>query len=295
MRHLLRELAATTRYSIADSTITVGEPTPLDNRPPWLQESEREIAELLSTSAPSSSTKAPTLLRPEGMIRGPHSTINWKDVSAVSESSRKITNSGQMKVIGFVHSFTTGSLIPVESVLEAEATILFDHAPAVKHLQSQPCRLPYKLFGTSRHTTPDLLVEAGSRKLYVEVKPYRIASRPESIAKYEAIAIGAATQQARYYVITERTIRAQPRLQQVRALRRHALHPIALDKAEALLRQIPHMPDHIELGALKSLTGSRCIELQAVLAALAYWDRVRIQGFPLRPQSLISQTKENSQ
>lgn len=81
---------------------------------------------------------------------------------------------------GWWWSSTTTSLIQYESLLERERLLAADFDRDVVAIASQPFGITGQLRGAKRHHVPDyLLVGADGTATVVDVKPVRLATRPE--------------------------------------------------------------------------------------------------------------------
>lgn len=138
-------------------------------------------------------------------------------------SSRKITNRGGRKVISL---FPTkhGHSVWCESLNELYFAHLLDVDPEVLDFEEQPFPLHYSLEGKRHRHTPDFLVKKKDKSLY-QVKPHEIAISAEWQEKFCAIALEAKRQGYEFEVITDRWIKQEPRLTNVRILRRYCTEP----------------------------------------------------------------------
>lgn len=144
---------------------------------------------------------------------------------------RRITNFGR-KVIGKFPSVKTGRAVWWESPLERDYVHLLEFDPDVVCYREQPLRIRYILDNTAHTYTPDFLVErASGRKQIIEVKPEEIAVSPEYQRFSRAISHVCEKDGFEFVTATDKTVRLQPRLDNVKILHRYS--------------RVPILPDHI--------------------------------------------------
>ena len=116
-------------------------------------------------------------------------------------------------------SYKSGSIVHCESAQEEEAVARFEACPSVTRITAQPVRITYEHEGKKRNTTPDFkLTLVDGLEIYVEVKHTTQAMTMADVL--EARAVGSAAQGLDYYVITDRWIRVEPLLENIRILQR---------------------------------------------------------------------------
>ena len=116
-------------------------------------------------------------------------------------------------------SFKSGAIVRCESSQEEEAVARFEACPSVTKITAQPVRITYMHEGKQRRTTPDFkLTLDDGLEIYVEVKHTTQAMTMADVL--EARAVGSAAQGLDYYVITDRWIRVEPLLENIRILQR---------------------------------------------------------------------------
>lgn len=134
---------------------------------------------------------------------------------------RKVVTRRGKRVRGYFPSSKTRLMIAWESVLERDALALIELSSAVVRIESQPMEFLYWDPNSDKERSyfPDFRVELRSGDaLILEVKPTRILNRPDERARFKTVAAEfAATGQA-FRIITDETIRLQPRLSSMRTL-----------------------------------------------------------------------------
>jgi len=116
-------------------------------------------------------------------------------------------------------SFKSGAIVHCESTQEEEAVARFEACPSVTKITAQPVRIAYMHEGKQRRTTPDFkLTLDDGLDVYVEIKHTTQALTMAAVLK--ARAVGSAAQGLDYRVITDRWIRVEPLLENIRILQR---------------------------------------------------------------------------
>jgi len=113
------------------------------------------------------------------------------------------------------------TMIYCESAQEDEALVRFEACPSVNTVHAQAIKVPYTVGTKVRPSTPDFkLGLIDGKTVLVEVKNSHQAKRPDVSEKLSAVASAAAGLGYQYYVVTERWIRFQPVLENLRILAR---------------------------------------------------------------------------
>lgn len=113
------------------------------------------------------------------------------------------------------------TMVYCESPQEDEAQMRFEACPSVISVRSQSMKVHYADGRKVRRGTPDFeLGLVNGKKILVEVKNSRQARRPEVAEKLSAVAAAAAELGYPYHLVTERWIRFQPVLENLRLLAR---------------------------------------------------------------------------
>lgn len=140
---------------------------------------------------------------------------------------RKIVNRGSTtKVIGKFPSLKMGKTVWFESQIERDYIYLLEFDGDVLSYQEQPERVRYTREGRTHTYTPDFLVRRTDGEQLVEVKPEEQLAREENVALFRSIAPVIREQGREFLVVTDRIIRAQPRLENIKLLWRYARVPI---------------------------------------------------------------------
>jgi TnsA endonuclease N terminal len=151
---------------------------------------------------------------------------------------RKITNGGK-KVIGLFPSIKMGRMIGWESQLERDCLFLIEMDPDVYWYEEQPKKITYYVEGKAHTYTPDLLVLRRSRDIaqLVAVKSKEKAESEEWQSFFDIVRpICQDKYGYEYLVVTDREIRIQPRLNNIKLIYKYArtgittAHQICLHK-----------------------------------------------------------------
>lgn len=156
-------------------------------------------------------------------------------------------NTGTLKNIGKFPSLKNKSTVWFESHLERDFIYLTEFDKNVIKYQEQPFKVKYLLNGKIRQYTPDFLIKRQDKKEIVEVKPQHKIENEEFIKFSTQIKAFLAGEGYEYLVVTDLTIRRQPRLANTKLFWRYARIPITT-RTEVLIQEL--------LGDLSSISFS---------------------------------------
>lgn len=129
-----------------------------------------------------------------------------------------ITRSGTI-VRGKFPSRKNGRMVHHEGLLELDACYFFELAPSVVEYREQPRKMDYPDGTRVRSYTPDFLLTLRSgEELVIEIKHSEVLARPDVEDKYNKIASHLQRQGTAYVIITERLLRDQPRLRNLKKM-----------------------------------------------------------------------------
>ncbi|WP_417345567.1 TnsA endonuclease N-terminal domain-containing protein [Ferrimonas sp.] len=115
-----------------------------------------------------------------------------------------------------------GRVLTLESSLEFDACFHFEYSPEIEHFEVQPEGFYYSFNGRSCPYTPDFaVVERGMRR-FIEVKPQRKALRSEFRSRFHAKQIQAKALGISLVLVTDRQIRVNPILNNLKLLHRYS-------------------------------------------------------------------------
>jgi hypothetical protein len=162
--------------------------------------------------------------------------------------SRKISNRGSKKNIGKFPSLKMKRSIYWESLIERDLIFLLEYDPEVTSYEEQPNPVTYMLAGKQRHLTPDFFVERGGPIQLIEVKPEAKMEKYTEIFRevsWECRQAG----RGEFVVATEKMIRVEPKLGNIKFLYRYARTPILL-RHQRLLHDFFHAKDKVSIREL---------------------------------------------
>lgn len=110
-------------------------------------------------------------------------------------------------------------MISFEELLERDALYLFEFSPQIKDIHQQPFKFFYPCAGRVRRYTPDFeLGLVNGDHLIVEIKPSKVLAKPAIAEKISAVRAAMTQQGRRFMVLTEKEIRLEPRLENLKVL-----------------------------------------------------------------------------
>lgn len=119
-------------------------------------------------------------------------------------------------------------LICYESLNERDYMYLLEIDPDVVFYSSQPLKISYTLNNQLRRYTPDFLVQRLSRQLIVEIKPEKRLNHDQNLQLFQAITNLGQSQGWEFIVITDKMIKQEPLLSNVKLLYRYVQIPLTL-------------------------------------------------------------------
>ena len=211
--------------------------------------------------------------------------------SATPLAARTVVAPTGTIIRGRFPSVTAHRMVAFEQLLERDALYLFEFCPLVQDIHAQPFKFHYAFGDKIRRYTPDYaLTLADGSRVIIEIKPSRSLEKPEIKAKFEAIAAAMARQQHRFMVLTDKTIRQEPRLSNFKQLYPFLRMPFRAENRALLSRLHTRLQ---ECGSL-SLTdcGPEGVTPSEILLLLAHGFLNCDYTQPIGPQSLVSLTNE---
>jgi hypothetical protein len=183
---------------------------------------------------------------------------------------RKIPRYGAQKNIGKFASVKTGRIAWYESLLERDYMYLLDFDPDVTYWHEQPLKIRYLLDGKTHFYTPDVDVHRTSKKQIVEVKTQEQIATGKWDVLFRAARSICEEEGYEFLVATDKMIRQQPKLHNVKTLwkyaRTHFMPQHQLLCAEFFQKQAAE----VELGDLIAFFKSESVSAQVVYAML-FW------------------------
>lgn len=180
--------------------------------------------------------------------------------AAGHEPVRKIvTRSGGIPR-GLFPSRKNNRMVGYEHLLEADACVLFEMSPRIASYREQPVRISFPDGDRTRLYTPDYEIElTDGRRFLIEIKPSRRLAEPAVRDKFDRVEEHMHRLGKLFLVLTDESIRKQPRLINLRRLRYDApLSAVDYDAIRRILRTIT-CSEISTLGQLSSLLGSSAV------------------------------------
>lgn len=212
-----------------------------------------------------------------------HSNPLWHDVKSLAVhllvatinevyemNTRKITNKGVKKVIGKFPSLKMHRLVWWESQIERDYIYLLEFDPSVISYEEQPLRISYRLNGKERHYTPDFLVKRVNKSLIVEVKPEEEVQKEENQRLFHIAKAICARNNYEFVIVTDKMIRVQPRLDNIKLLTRYQRTAINHPHYQIICYELFAMSSEVSLNEVMRFFASRSIDKHVVFSLL-YW------------------------
>jgi hypothetical protein len=184
---------------------------------------------------------------------------------------RKIPRYGAQKNIGKFFSVKTGLVAWYESLLERDEMYLLDFDPLVTFWREQPFRIRYVLNGKTHFYTPDLEVHRPAGKQIVEVKSQELVDSGKFDSLFRVATSTSQDEGYEFVVVTDRLIRQQPRLDNIKKLWKYA-RTLILPRHQRLCWQFFQGKafEEVELGGLIAFFKSKGVGAQVVYSML-FW------------------------
>jgi len=201
--------------------------------------------------------------------------------------ARKITNTGTLKNIGKFPSLKNKSTIWFESLLERDFLYLIEFDKNVVKYREQPFKVKYLLDGKQRYYTPDFFIERHNENQVIEVKPQSKVEKEDFIAFSNQMKTFFAKEGFEYHVITDLTIRLQPKLRNIKLLWYYARLPITT-KHQILIHSLFSNLSSITFSEICSFFCQAKEQKELVYALLFHGYLLVDIKKPLNAESLIS-------
>jgi hypothetical protein len=184
--------------------------------------------------------------------------------------SRKIPRRGSKKNIGKFPSFKMGKTLWWEALTERDAMFLYEYDREVSSYEEQPNPIFYILNDKRHRYTPDFRVVRGEHIEIVEVKPEDKLESEELKEVFAQIRQECEKVGQKFVVITDKMIRVEPKLGNIKMLYRYAMIPILL-RHQILRREFFETKHEARLGALADFfTSERIEDPKQTVYALVY-------------------------
>ena len=129
-------------------------------------------------------------------------------------------------MIGKFPSIKNGRMVWWESQLERDFLYLLEIDPDVISYEAQPLKMEYFMEGKIHRYTPDVRVIRTDRKQIVEVKDEAKSKKEEYVQLFRRVGPICQKEGYEFIVVTDREIRIQPRLDNVKMIYKYAKTPV---------------------------------------------------------------------
>lgn len=153
---------------------------------------------------------------------------------------RKITNTRSKKVIGKFPSRKMNTAVWWESQIERDFIYLLEADREVVAFKGQPFRVEYFLDDIKKTYVPDFYVERKGKRQVVEVKPASKAGSEKNRDIFRCVSRVCEKNGYEFIVVTDKEIRVQPRLDNVKLLFKYSRTPLShlvVSEVERYLRE----------------------------------------------------------
>jgi hypothetical protein len=184
--------------------------------------------------------------------------------------SRKIPRRGSKKNIGKFPSFKMRKTLWWEALTERDAMFLFEYDREVTSYEEQPAPIFYTLNDKRHRYTPDFRVVRGEQIEIVEVKPEDKLESEELKEVFSQIRQECERVGQKFIVITDKMIRVEPKLGNIKMLYGYAMIPILL-RHQVLCQKFFKTKREARLEALADFfTSERIEDPKQTVYALVY-------------------------
>lgn len=164
-----------------------------------------------------------------------------------------------------------GNSIPFESGLARDALRLFELAPEVSTIISEPATIRFLLNGKQTSYRPDYLLRLrDGRRAFVEIKYAKEARNPANQVRYKEIGTLIEQADGMFAVLTEEHLRTHVLLQNLPLLERHCHVSVSIS-ARTWLEQCIASTEHLTLADAANTIG-RATALAAIAQGLVTTD-----------------------
>jgi hypothetical protein len=136
-----------------------------------------------------------------------------------------------------------GRMVDFESLIERDFIYLLDFEKHIAAFTAQPCVIPYQHEGKAHTYTPDFhFVRTDRSMAIVECKPEAFVNTEKNQRKFAAGRQWCAERACHFFVVTDKHLKSNHRVKNVKLLTQHARHDISADhrrKITALLAASP--------------------------------------------------------
>ena len=212
----------------------------------------------------------------------------WAEGRETYVPSRNVIVRSPVRILRELVSVKMGCKVPCESSIEYDHFVILDTRHDVASFRAQPeiIRVPDET-GTIRRHYPDARVEFTNGRVEIhEVKPDKVAAKPEVVALQALVAAEYARRGLSYVVVTESDIRRQPRLDNARLIRSARMHRPSQATWAFVSDALSNGP--LPFAALEVLAGTVSAKMELLALTLRGRLHMEWERLPVGPAILVS-------
>lgn len=172
--------------------------------------------------------------------------------------SRKVVTRSGRKFRGYFPSRKLNRMVEWESLLERDAILYFEFSPGIINYQEQPEVIFFDQGGEMHRYHPDFAITLkDGRVIYIEVKPWRCFDDPELVERFGAIKGHYAKQDKQFRILTDRLLRKEPKLSNLKMLASVVQFPLGKNEVSRFVDEVISFGPHLSLSTLANSIGWR--------------------------------------
>lgn len=184
---------------------------------------------------------------------------------------RKPSNRGSKKNVGKFPSIKMKRIICWESLIERDLIYLLEFDREVRFYEEQPRRITYMRDGKQHYYTPDFMVKRNDTEQFVEVKLEEKVKKQKYEVLFREISWLCQEEGSEFVVVTDKMIRVEPMLSNVKMLYRYARTPIHL-RYQLLCQEFLRSKLTATVIELSEFFATKQVENEKhIVYALIYW------------------------
>ena len=201
--------------------------------------------------------------------------------------ARTPRNTGTLKNIGKFPSLKNKKTVWFESHLERDFIYLAEFDKNIIKYQEQPFKVKYFFNGKARFYTPDFLLHKRDKEQIIEVKPQSKFEKEDFVVFSDFMRDFFTNKGYEYLVVTDSTIRLEPRLTNTKLLWRFARIPITV-RHQVLIHELFGNSSGISFSEVCSFLFQKKEQKELVYALLFHGYLLTDIEKPITAKSVIS-------
>lgn len=165
-------------------------------------------------------------------------SIEWPNDG--QDRMRKVVARSNARSTSKYASWKVGRMVQCESRNESNCCLILDSLPEVRSYAEQPCKIRYYLDGAERTHVPDFVVHYDDKRRdeLWEVKPKKALALPEYQRRTDFLSSTLPLHGFDYRTVSAETLSEEPRLSNLKELRRHGISLLRGPELERSLDEI---------------------------------------------------------